>query len=402
MLQVEDSSEIGWFLYSTKEMDAGALVDEIAEMVGVQVGLRWKIIDIGVKGNLPESQRIRALNVEVNTKYRWDAQRKLIDYFGRNSKDPTSYLNGIRLRFVKNKKDGVNPVEKGKIERLRARQKTFLQNIVTSTTWDIIQLDYSPDIHQPTLRQMIMDMTTKDGNIPLFHCVDLDWRGEGFVFQYAPAVKVEAECTINTLLPLLRHQYPDADLDRYFSHGAIDRCAGYKFDEAKGLVVDSLVQDHLTFIDEENLLGFNFNTEEAENHQSQTEPGRPTTVEQTLYNDSDSVSTLANPGTTSFITPTMTNNISFARRNDSRSNDNTSVTSNTSTVTMETVSMMIESKISTLTTHVQNNEKKFDELMKYIRTTTGGNSSSAIIQSGTTNNSNHDAGEVSSISSQVP
>jgi hypothetical protein len=56
MLQVEDSSEIGWFLYSTKEMDA--------ELVGEQVGLRWKIIDIGVKGNLPESQRIRALNVE--------------------------------------------------------------------------------------------------------------------------------------------------------------------------------------------------------------------------------------------------------------------------------------------------------------------------------------------------
>jgi hypothetical protein len=262
-------------------------------------------------------------------------------------------------------------------------------------------LDYSPDIHQPTLRQMIMDMTTKEDNIPLFHCVDLDWRGEGFVFQYAPAVKVEAECTINTLLPLLRHQYPDADLDRYFSHGAIDRCAGYKFDEAKGLVVDGLVQDHLTFIDEENLLGFNLNIDEAETNQSQTEPGRPTTVDQTLYNDSDSVSTLANPGTTSFITPTLTNNISFAR-NDSRSNDNTSVTSNTSTVTMETVSMMIESKISTLTTHVQNNEKKFDELMKYIRTTTGGNSSSAIIQSGTTNNSNHAAGEASSISSQVP
>lgn len=40
MLQVEDSSEIGWFLYSTKEMDVGALVDEISDLVGIQVGLR--------------------------------------------------------------------------------------------------------------------------------------------------------------------------------------------------------------------------------------------------------------------------------------------------------------------------------------------------------------------------
>jgi hypothetical protein len=46
MLQVEDSLEIGWLLYSTKEMDAGTLVDEIEDLFGLQVGLRWKIIDV--------------------------------------------------------------------------------------------------------------------------------------------------------------------------------------------------------------------------------------------------------------------------------------------------------------------------------------------------------------------
>jgi hypothetical protein len=39
ILQVENSSEIGWLLYSTKDMDAGALVDEIADIIGLQVGL---------------------------------------------------------------------------------------------------------------------------------------------------------------------------------------------------------------------------------------------------------------------------------------------------------------------------------------------------------------------------
>jgi hypothetical protein len=75
------------FLYVyilTKEMDAGALVDEIEDIIGVKVGLRWKIIDVGSKGKLPESQRVRALNVEVNSKERWDAQRRLIHHFGRN------------------------------------------------------------------------------------------------------------------------------------------------------------------------------------------------------------------------------------------------------------------------------------------------------------------------------
>jgi hypothetical protein len=51
MLQVEDSLEIGWLLYSTKEMDAGALVDQIEDIIGVKVGLRWKIINVGSEEN---------------------------------------------------------------------------------------------------------------------------------------------------------------------------------------------------------------------------------------------------------------------------------------------------------------------------------------------------------------
>jgi hypothetical protein len=97
MLQVKDSTEIGWFLYSTKEMVTGALVDEIADLVGVKNGLQWKIIDIVTKGKLPETQRVRALTVEVNANYRWETQRKLITYFGCNLKGLTSYPNGIRL-----------------------------------------------------------------------------------------------------------------------------------------------------------------------------------------------------------------------------------------------------------------------------------------------------------------
>ena len=40
MLQEEDGVEIGWLLYSTREMDAGALADEISDQLGVNVGLR--------------------------------------------------------------------------------------------------------------------------------------------------------------------------------------------------------------------------------------------------------------------------------------------------------------------------------------------------------------------------
>lgn len=399
MLQVEESAEIGWLLYSTKEMDAGALVDEIEDLIGLKIGLRWKIIDVGAKGKLPESQRIRALNVEVNARNRWDAQRSMIHHFGRNMQ-PKDYPNGIRLRFVKNKKDGINSIEKSKIEKLRARQQSFLSNIQSTSTWDIIQLDYAPSPDDPTLRQMLMAMTTADSNIPLFHCVDLDWRGEGYIFQYAPGVKIEAECTIDTLLPILKYKYPAVDVEKFFSHEAIDRCEDYKYDATKGVVVDGLIEDHLTFIDEENLLGFTLTNELVDTAAEGAEESRPTQV---LYNDTDSVSTLAKPRGTHLTPHSVTNDVSFTRA-DTRVSDNTSVTSSTSTVTMETVNA-IETRLTALSTHMYNSDRKMDKLMEYFLSNNarGQGASSATTQSGTTDSGHSKAGEGSPpISGGVP
>jgi hypothetical protein len=373
MLQVEESAEIGWFLYSTREMDAGALVDEIQDLVGVKIGLRWKIIDVGVKGKLPESQRVRALNVEVDSKHRWESQRTLLKYFGRNIKKLTDYPNGIRLRFVKNKNDGINNIEKGKIEKLRARQKAFLATIVSKETWDMIQIDYASAPNQPTLRQMIMELKSADVDIPLFHCVDLDWSGNGYIFQFSPSVKVEAECTINTLLPLLKHKYPEAEVEKHFSQETIERSEGYKFDPIKGIVVDDFIDDNLQFIDEDNLLGFAFDT--AASEIANDPPIERPSVPQALYNDSDSVSTLAQPGRMSYTTPAMHNNVSFTQA-DPRSSDNTSVTSGTSTVTMGTINSIIDNKFSEITAHIKNNDKKFEALLELIQSNKAGESSS--------------------------
>ena len=65
MLQEEDSTEIGWFLWSARNMDAGALADEIGEILGFQVGLKWKTIPTGTKEQLEEEQKSRALIIEV-------------------------------------------------------------------------------------------------------------------------------------------------------------------------------------------------------------------------------------------------------------------------------------------------------------------------------------------------
>jgi hypothetical protein len=82
MLQAESSSEVGWLLYSTRDMDQGALTDEMSDILGFNLGLRWKVIDIGVWGKIPDSQKVHALSVEVEQSHRQDYQRKHLLYDG--------------------------------------------------------------------------------------------------------------------------------------------------------------------------------------------------------------------------------------------------------------------------------------------------------------------------------
>jgi hypothetical protein len=405
MLQVENSSEIGWLLYSTKDMDAGALVDEIADLVGLQVGLRWKIIDVGAKGKLPEAQRVHALNVDVDSNHRWEAQKKLTAYFGRAMKNKEEYPNGIRLRFVKSKRDAINSVEKSKIERLRARQKSFLSSILSTVTWDIVQLDYATDDNSPTLRQMIMSLTTKDKDIPLFHCVDLDWRGDGYTFQYSPQVKHEAECAIHTLYPLLQFHFPDQDIDDHFTTETLERNADLEYDNEKGVVIDKELGDQLTIIDDDNLLGFTFDLNSDVQLESANETKRPEsqTFDKYFPNDNDSVSTFAkqfneNDNTFRPITPSRTS----GRRIQRSLQDMSPATSVTSTVTMDTIHTM-QSSIKQLSTNVLDNNRKFDLIMEKLGIKQGGQGSPLGNQVGTTIPGNSTAGrDVSSSSGQVP
>ena len=225
MLQVEDAKEIGWLLYSTREMDAGALADEISEAIGLKIGLRWMTIKTGAK-KISESTRTQALIVEVSNEHKWMCQRKLVKLYSRTNKSCNSYPNGIRLRFVKLKKDALNSEEKGKLDKLRNCQLNFLKSIKTSTTYDILQLDYSSEVGViSTLHQMIMSLhSTTKPNTPIFHCVDMDWQEDGFVFQYSPHLAEEAETTLNTLLPLLTHHFPHADVGSNFTNQAEERC----------------------------------------------------------------------------------------------------------------------------------------------------------------------------------
>jgi hypothetical protein len=366
MLQAESSSEVGWLLYSTRDMDHGALADEMSDILGFQLGLRWKVIDIGVRGQIPESQKVSALSVEVEQSHRIAYQRKLIAMYGRAVKEVHEYPNGVRLRFVKQKSDCYNINEKGKIDRLRQRQQLFNKTIQRTLTWDIMTLDHSiePGV-QPTLRQMIMEITSrKYSGIPLYHSVDLDKQGSGFVFQFSAAMKEEAECMANCLLPYLKYEYPTADVPSFFTASASERCEFLQYNPDTGMVEDKEFKNsNENDLENENLKGFEFDFSAMEASLEETRPVKDK-AHPSPY-DIDSVPTLhahenhLNSGA-SFIS----NSPSRQFRNQRRPtiSDTDSVYSSTSTVTMATLASM-ESKINTLTTQLQRTDNKFEQIL---------------------------------------
>ena len=119
MLQEEDGVEISWLLYSTREIDSGALADEVGDVIGVNVGLCWKGISNGTK-KLSKDNMVRALSIEVSAKKKWQTQTKRLQLYSRSINKPEYYPNCVRLCYVKSKTSNVNHIEKSKLDKLRA------------------------------------------------------------------------------------------------------------------------------------------------------------------------------------------------------------------------------------------------------------------------------------------
>ena len=374
MLQCESSSEIGWFLYSTQKMDSGALADEIADVMGVNVGLRWKMINLGTKGKVPEDKKVSTIAIEVDTKYKWQAQRRFIQFYGKEIQATDYYPNGIRLRFIKAKKDAVNAKERAKLDKLRERQKAFLTTIQTTQTWDIVQLDYSAAPGQPTLRQMIMEITSEQyPGTPLFHSVDLDWRGEGYVFEYSPKMQDEAECMVNYLQPYLDHHFPNAQVLNYFTDECIERCRDIKVDEKTGQVID--INSGVAELDlekEDGIIGFSLTfTKTAEIELAQ----RPEKDRAAPFpGDSDSVSTLdgarlftnavnaSGGGNVRNFVPNPAPRVVRNEKKKGSNGEDVSVISSTSTVTWQSLKE-VDNRLTTLE---KNTNDKLDKIMSLL------------------------------------
>ena len=134
---------------------------------------------------------------------------------------------------------------------------------------------------------MIMSLKSRTSfNTPIFHVVDMDWQEDGFIFQFSEDLAEEAEITINTLLPLLKHYFPTADPGCNFTQDAEDRCQTMVWDDMRKMVIDTANNETAQIGDEEELVGFVFDADVSD---TLANLGRPS--QQNMPGDNDSVST---------------------------------------------------------------------------------------------------------------
>ena len=397
MLQAEQTEKIGWLLYSTKSIDAGALAEDLYDKFELQVGLRWMVIDTGTKGKIPNDKKVYALHVEAIKQEKNTVKKALLQLYSRSSWITSQDLpNGIRLRFVTPRREATSTHSITKLDRLRQRQKGFLNAVEQSeSNWDILHLDWRLRDETPTLREMIMGIKSNTHDTKLFLSVDLDWQKSGFIFQYLPEVKEEARSMTRTLYPFLLWElnerrtsdYDSTDsndieplredeLQKFFDADALMRMEDLKYDPVQKVVVDKFVDTYLEFIDDEDLLGNKYDqVDETEIEVSKRPTPKP--LESNIFRegDDDTVSTLgASVIRTPLSSRSKTGRVKRVRMNLNNNFEDSATVSSGSTLSVESF-ITLESKVNSMNSEFQLQTSKLDQLIKLIAANTTSNTS---------------------------
>jgi hypothetical protein len=235
-VQAENISSIGWLLYSTKEVDCKSLQRTLEAHFDnkFEVGCRYRMIQNGRRGPVPEDQRVNAIHIECDTEVQFELKVLLSKIYA--SDKNIWYPHGIRMRLVPEINSMISPDTRQNVTRLRTRQDNFQKQICSAVSWDISAIDFVDPVIGRSLRELIMSIESRQfPGQPLFHIVDLTWSKNGYNFLFFPNVESEARAMMMALLPFLVHHYK-ATASKWFTASAQSRALGAVWDPEKGCV----------------------------------------------------------------------------------------------------------------------------------------------------------------------
>jgi hypothetical protein len=263
-LQTETSYSIGWLLWSFRNIDTQVLASEIEKKFGLKVAFRFSAISMD-RNAQREDLKVRALHIWTPGGLNFQQTKEAIQSI--YSSDATEFPLGIKMRFVpSNLRIGMDRINK--LKKLRRRQEIFLHEIEVSSarTWEISSLDTNIT-EQPTLRNLLMGIKTKDKQFNMFLSVDTAYKKSDLViFPFLPRHKDEARTIITTLVPYMINKFRNRFMKEYFTQEACDRANESEWDPTQEQVItkDDKYIDNL-FDDNNDLETFGVNDHENEN-----------------------------------------------------------------------------------------------------------------------------------------
>ena len=179
-------------------MDATTLAEDILQMIGIPVGLRWMAIDTGAWGKVDKADKVFTLHIEVTRQDKRKTKKKILDMYGKNNTEAAELPLYLRLWFITPRSEATSGTTITKLKRLRERQKNFLAKISTVSAPSLVHLDWKKGQTQQTLRELIMELqSTVYENTPIFFSVDLDWTKNNHIVSFLPVMKEEAVHTLH-------------------------------------------------------------------------------------------------------------------------------------------------------------------------------------------------------------
>jgi hypothetical protein len=162
----EETAEVGWLLYSTRQQDEERISEMISNLVKEKVGAKWRPIRINDRNRkAPEdtSPRTYALHLEAASNRAAAIRQELGLWYGSSSK---VFPDGTKMQLVHHFQTILSYSHKTKYSSLVACQAAISSRICSGSTWELTA-NLVLDRHEPTTGHSLCSLIMAIPLLPL-------------------------------------------------------------------------------------------------------------------------------------------------------------------------------------------------------------------------------------------
>jgi len=203
-IQMEAPVSVGWLLFSTNMTNTEILKKEISRFIkDIPVGLRWKMISLGIHGKIPKENQVCTLHVYVDEMDVMAAKPCLMELYKENARVGHVFPLHIRMHLVPEIDSVLNMQGRRKIDKLHACQATWMMTkLVTLKMWEIKFLDkHSCKMGMSLHNAMMAIKHPVNPRFSLFHSINCHWKDDCYIITCLKSADLLAHTMIAALLP---------------------------------------------------------------------------------------------------------------------------------------------------------------------------------------------------------